>query len=147
MGLVAAYASGHRKPWHKRPCRHHHDDSDESGDSDDGEDVQWEKVLCNDNTTAEAFLNQTRTLISTLQPNGVYNRALQDRAQYIAYIQHTNNTELLSWNCTTFADGLKTAIAQDKRKLEQNKQNERIVNQLFAQIIQAFMENSNSDED
>lgn len=70
--------------------------------------------LCANQTVAEEFLSQTQQLINTLRSNGSFTRFLADRAQGIAYIENSENADLLATNCTAYFNGLKAAKDADR---------------------------------
>ncbi|CAF2785911.1 unnamed protein product [Rotaria sp. Silwood2] len=139
LALVSAYGGPHRRPPNRGHWHHPSDDSNEDS---------WVSNICANDTLTQSFLNQTRQLINDLQSNGSFTQVLQERAQFISYIQNDNNTELFLSNCTEYFNGLKSAKILDKQALEQEKQYEQIANRLFRQIIQSFIEPIiDSDED
>lgn len=69
--------------------------------------------LCNNVTTAQSFVNQTRSQITVLSTNGSFTNFLQNHAQAVAYLQNTGNDGLISTNCTGYFTGLQAANTID----------------------------------
>ncbi|UJR38044.1 hypothetical protein I4U23_030726 [Adineta vaga] len=100
---------------------------------------QWETKVCANASIAEAFLEQTRQLITDLQANGTYDKVLEKRQNEINYINNANNTGVLSSNCTQFFTGLNAARTLDRQAQEQEWSIQRTAGRLFFQIIQSLV--------
>jgi len=71
--------------------------------------------FCSNNTLAQVYLTKTLSIINTLQANSSYNSILKSQfANFITYLQDTNNQGLLNSDCEGFIKGLKAAKKADK---------------------------------
>ncbi|CAF0831286.1 unnamed protein product [Rotaria sordida] len=101
--------------------------------------ITWSSKLCENQTLAQSYLNNTRQLITTFETNGSYTQVLQKRAQAIAYFKNNNNTVLLSSNCSQFFIGLKNARKLDAQALLQQRIYEENAARLYKRILQSLL--------
>ncbi len=107
-----------------------------------GGQYNWVTQLCDNATLAQDFLTEIQALITTLQSNGSYSQVLTNHAQEIAYIQNSNDSALLSSNCTAYFAGLKAAKQADQAAIQLQQQYQSAAAQAFFQIIQSLVGNN-----
>ncbi|CAF0975267.1 unnamed protein product [Adineta ricciae] len=108
-----------------RPSDHDHND--------------WESKICANASIADAFLNQTRQLITDLTTNGTFTSVLTKQQNEITYINSDDNKAILSSNCTQFFTGLDAARDLDRQAEKQQMELQRTARDLFVQIVKSLL--------
>ena len=99
----------------------------------------WESKICANASIADAFLNQTRQLITDLTANGTFTSVLTERQNEITYINSDDNKAILSSNCTQFFTGLDAARDLDRQAEKQQMELQRTARDLFVQIVRSLL--------
>jgi len=93
--------------------------------------------ICSSNgtATAQSYLIQTLSLITTLQANTTTNAILQQQyPNFVSYVKDSTNQALLLSNCTGFVSNLKVAQRADRNAVFATQLLARKIQQQFNQV-------------
>ncbi|CAF1382004.1 unnamed protein product [Adineta steineri] len=95
----------------------------------------WSSTLCDNGTSAAAFLSETQKMITSLEANPSYNNVLQDHAQTITFLKSGTNANILSSNCSEYFQLFQNAQNLDQIAQQQQLAYENNIDNLFRKVL------------